>query len=179
MDNPTSLQDAIHLACQAHLGDWREGEAPLPYVTHPVEVMMNLRFVGGVTDVDLLVAAVLHDTVECGQLKLDQIESKFGSRVRALVAEVTREEPTAEAVKGLTKDQIWELRAEMLLQEIKKMSPDAQRIKLADRLANVRDAKRTKSPRKLRRYLSQTEKILDAIPRKTNKPLWDAIGEEL
>ena len=179
MDHPSALTTAIALACEAHSSEWREGDAPLPYITHPMEVLINLRYIGGVTDPEILIAAILHDTVECGQLKFAEIETQFGSRVRQLVEEVTREEPTAEAVKGQTKDQIWELRAEMLLYEIKKMSPDAQRIKLADRLANVRDAKRTKSPRKLHRYLTQTQKILDVIPRKVNKSLWDAIGGEL
>lgn len=179
MDHTSSLTEAITLACEAHSSEWREGDAPLPYVTHPMEVLLNLRYVGGVTDLDILIAAILHDTVECGRLNFAEIETKFGTRVRQLVEEVTREEPTSEAVEGLTKDQIWELRAEMLLNEIKKMSADAQRIKLADRLANVRDAKRTKSPRKLHRYLTQTQKILDVIPRKVNKHLWDTIGREL
>ena len=179
MATQTSLQDAIFLACQAHSNDWREGESPLPYVTHPIEVMMNLRYIGETTEIDLLIAAVLHDTVESGRLRFADIEAQFGVRVRELVTELTRQEPTPADILGLTKDQIWELRAEMLLNEIRNMSPNAQRIKLADRLANVRDAKRTKSQRKLRRYLTQTQKILNAIPQKTNKALWDAIEREL
>lgn len=157
----------------------REGEVPLPYVTHPIEVLLNLRFVGGVTDVEILCAAVLHDTVEGESLTLEQIETEFGVRVRSLVAELTRVEPSADQIVGLKKDEIWQLRAGMLIDEVSKMSADAQLIKLADRLANVREAHRTKSGRKLKRYLGQTERILQVVPRSVNKALWDAIATEL
>jgi len=173
------LQNAVEMATHAHLGMWREGESQLPYITHPMEVMTHLRYVGGVTDVDMLCAAALHDTVEVESLTLAKIEKVFGPRVRGLVNELTRAEPTADQVQNLTKDEIWKLRAHMLVDEISRMSADAQQIKLADRLANVRDARRTKSGKKLRRYFDQTRKILEVVPRVRNKGLWDAINEEL
>jgi (p)ppGpp synthase/HD superfamily hydrolase len=71
------------------------------------------------------------------------------------------------------------MRAAMLLEEIRQMSPEAQAIKLADRLANVRDAKRTKSSRKLARYLRQSALILELVPESVNRPLWRAIRAEL
>jgi (p)ppGpp synthase/HD superfamily hydrolase len=77
----------------------------------------------------------------------------------------------------MEKDAIWQLRADMLLVEITRMSPDAQTIKLADRLANVRDAKRAKKGKKLNRYLWQTNEILKIIPRERNEGLWEAIRE--
>ncbi len=147
----------------------------MPYVTHAIEVMENLRYVGDVTDVEMLAAAVLHDTVETDALTLDQVAAAYGPKVRALVSELTRTEPDPSAIANLTKDEIWHLRADMLVHEISQMSADAQQIKLADRLANVRDARRTKTGRKLKRYLRQTEKILEVVPRARNKALWDAI----
>jgi guanosine-3',5'-bis(diphosphate) 3'-pyrophosphohydrolase len=173
------LSMAVEMATRAHAGMWREGESPLPYVTHPVEVLMNLRYIGGVVDGEVLCAAALHDTVEGDALTLDQIEHAFGPRVRSLVAEVTRTEPSPLQIANLSKDEVWQLRADMLVEEISKMSPDAQQIKLADRLANVRDAHRTKTGKKLRRYLGQTKQILQVVPRSRNKPLWDAIKSEL
>jgi (p)ppGpp synthase/HD superfamily hydrolase len=174
-----SLMLAIEVATKAHAGMWQEGDSPLPYITHPVEVLMNLRFVGEVTDVDMLCAAALHDTVEADALNLDQIEAKFGKRVRSLVAELTRKEPEPAQIANLTKEELWQLRAGMLVAEIGNMSPDAQQIKLADRLANVREAHRLKSGRKLKRYLGQTEKILQIVPRTRNKRLWNAIQAEI
>jgi len=59
------------------------------------------------------------------------------------------------------------------------MSPDAQVVKLADRLSNVREARMAKSPAKFERYLGATQKLLEIIPRKRNPGLWDAIKAEV
>ncbi len=169
------LQDAVLWAAQLHAGQWREGDGPLPYVTHPIEVMSLLRFVGGVADEDLLCAAALHDAVESGDAKLSDVKNRFGERVSGIVKEVTREEPTNEFVVGMSKDEIWQLRSDILLNEIRAMSPDAQSLKLADRLSNVRGAFQTKRGKKLKRYLEQTELILSIVKRSINPGLWDAI----
>lgn len=173
------IDAAMAAAVTAHQGQVRDGEHALPYVTHPVEVLMLARQIGGVVQENFLIAALLHDTVEEGGMTLEQIGADFGEEVGSLVKELTREEPTEAQTQGLTKDEIWELRAQMLLKEIERMSPAAQALKLADRLANVRDAKRTKTGKKLQRYLRQTKRILEVVPENVNRPLWKAIREEL
>lgn len=173
------LQAAIEMATKAHAGTWRDGDDPLPYITHPIEVMLNLRFVGGITDCEMLCAAALHDTVEADALTLDEIGEVFGARVRSLVAELTRNEPDTTTIANMSRDEIWALRSGMLLEEISKMSSDAQQVKLADRLANVRDAIRTKSGKKLKRYLRQSETILQTVPKPRNKALWEEIDHAI
>jgi len=173
------LQTAIELATRLHRDQERDGAMPLPYATHPVEVVSLLRSVGGITDEDLLCAAALHDLLEETNIGADEIEKEFGGRVGALVLELTRKEPTPAETRGLDKNAIWKLRAEMLLAEIRKMSPDAQRVKLADRLSNLREAKRVKSGGKLERYIWQTEEILEIVPKSVNPGLWKAIEAEL
>lgn len=170
-----SLDAAIEFAAKAHRGQIRDGEDPLPYITHPVEVVVNLRYLGAVTDPDILCAAALHDVVEETAVPLSEIEERFGERVRALVEELTRREPTPDEIQGMTKDSIWELRSGLLLGEIAKMSPDAQAIKLADRYSNLSEARRTKLGKKLVRYNDQTTKILKIVPKKVNPGLWSAI----
>ncbi len=177
--NYPRLDKALRLAARLHAGQEREGNAPLPYLTHPVEVLILLRHVGGETDEDLLCAAALHDVVEESDANLGAIAREVGDRAAALVEELTRREPTAEERKGLGKEEVWRLRAGMLLDEIRKMSPEAQRVKLADRLANVREAKRTKAGPKWERYAWQTEEILKIVPRERCEGLWEAIREEL
>lgn len=171
------LHQALLMAAQWHLGQDREGESPLPYLTHPIEVLVNLRHVGGVTDEDLLCAAALHDVVEESNADLGEIERALGGRVAALVQELTRREPGPKETAGMTKEQIWELRSSLLLGEIGAMSADAQKVKLADRLSNLREGIRTKRGKKLERYLRQTETILKIVPRNVNPGLWDAIAE--
>jgi guanosine-3',5'-bis(diphosphate) 3'-pyrophosphohydrolase len=173
------LDKAIQAAAKWHAGEERDGVDPLPYSTHPFEVLLNLRQVGGVTDEDLLCAAALHDTVEDGVADFPKIEREFGQRVSELVREMTREEPTREQTQGMGKDAIWALRATMLLEEIRRMSPEAQTLKLADRLANIRDAFRAKRGRKLARYLVQSKEIVRIIPRSVNPSLWDALQKEV
>ena len=172
------LHAALDFAVRAHAGQDRDGEVAPPYACHPVEVMLNLRYTGGVDDEDLLVVALLHDTLEATSASAAEIEKAFGPRVIALVRELTREEPSHAETAGLKKEEIWKLRADMLLAEIEKMSPEAQVVKLADRLSNVREARIAKSEAKFERYVGQTEKLLAIIPRKRNAALWDAIKLE-
>jgi guanosine-3',5'-bis(diphosphate) 3'-pyrophosphohydrolase len=169
------LDDAIDFAAAKHRGQYRDGDVPLPYITHPLDVLANLRYTGEVTDIDMLVTAVLHDVIEeCG-VEPDEIERRFGRRARELVEELTRYEPTLAETAGMTPDERWELRSKLLLEEIEKMSPTAQAVKLADRLSNLNEARRVKNGKKLERYNRQTGKILKIIPRKANPGLWDAL----
>lgn len=173
------LSKAIQFAAEKHDGEYRDGDFGLPYATHPIEVCTSLRYIGGVTDEELLCVAALHDVLEETSVSASEIEKIFGLRIKDLVIELTREEPTADETKGMTKDEVWQLRAGMLLAEISKMSTDAQTVKLADRLANVREAKLTKTGEKLRRYIRQTKKILEIIPKSVNPSLWKAIEAEI
>jgi len=173
------LHKAIRWSTKVHKNQDRDGDAPLPYITHIAEVVSNLRFVGAVKDEEMLCAAALHDVVEQSGVAFEEIEKKFGNRVRTLVEEMTRKEPTKKETKGMTPDQIWQLRSGMLLDEIKRMSKDAQQLKLADRLSNIRNAIQTKLGGKLERAVKQTEEILQIIPRTVNAGLWDAIKAEL
>jgi (p)ppGpp synthase/HD superfamily hydrolase len=125
------------------------------------------------------VAAVLHDTLEDTDAKREQIEAEFGRRVASLVEDLTRKEPSEEEIDGLSTDEIWSLRSNMLLDEIGEMGLEAQAIKLADRLSNVREALRTKKGKKLDRYLDQSKRILKIVPKSVNPGLWKEICELL
>jgi (p)ppGpp synthase/HD superfamily hydrolase len=78
---------AAHFAADKHKFQKRKGDGS-SYIIHPLGVAWSL-YEAGVVDVDVVVAAVLHDTVEDTDCSLDEIEEVFGSRVRGIVAEVT------------------------------------------------------------------------------------------
>lgn len=175
MNTVGPVDQALQFAAQRHAGTLRDGPNPLPYVTHVGEVVTNLRHVGEVVDPVLLTAAALHDLLEQEAAKESEIKKLFGAPALALVQELTRTEPSLEVTSGLTKDEIWHLRAQLLQQDIAEMSPAAQTIKLADRLANLLEAGRVKSGKKLRRYVNATREILEIIPKERNPALWKAI----
>jgi GTP pyrophosphokinase len=77
---------ALKLAQEKHKGLYRKsGEA---YIEHCIAVY-NIIKDWGVEDPNLLIAALLHDTVEDTDLKITEIESKFGKEVSFLVNAVT------------------------------------------------------------------------------------------
>ncbi|MDQ2987327.1 MAG: HD domain-containing protein [Armatimonadota bacterium] len=170
-----TLEDALLYAVNAHRGQLRDGASPLPYVTHPVEVVANLRYVGRITDEDVLAAGFLHDVLEETSASPPDIESKFGRRVRDLVESVTRREPTTQETARLNADEIYALRSKMLLDEIAAMSPESQVIKLADRLSNVVGMHAARDGNKLARYVEQTRTMLGIIPEELNPSLWNAV----
>ena len=173
------LERALGFAVERHQGVWRDGEHPVPYACHPVEVMLHLRHQAGVVDEVVLAASLLHDLVEDTETSLDEIGGLFGEEVARLVGEVTREEPSDEERAGKGKKEIWEIRNAMLMEEIRGMSDDAKRIKLADRLSNIRESMKTRSGFKLERYIRQTQAILGEIDRAVSPELWDLIEAEL
>lgn len=90
---------AIAFATEAHRGQFRKytGE---PYVTHPIEVAQIVATVPHTTE--MLVAAILHDTVEDTPVTFEVIEENFGEKVRELVfwlTEVSTKEDGNRAVR--------------------------------------------------------------------------------
>lgn len=128
-ENPiVRLARAYRFAAQAHVNEKRKGERQEPYVNHLVEVA---ELVAGATDgadIDLIIAALMHDTVEDTEVTPADLTREFGPRVAALVAEVTDD-------KGLPQAE----RKRLQVEHAPHLSRDAQIIKLADKTSNVRD----------------------------------------
>lgn len=166
------LEEAIALALDAHRDQVRDGKAPLPYATHPIDVLNILRYIGEVTEESILIAALLHDLIEETTIKIAQIEKQFGKPVAKLVLEMTRTEPTSDQTAPLSSDEVWSLRNDLLLADIRQMTPAAQQIKLADRISNLRLALVTRTGKKRNRYIAQSKQILATIDRSVNESLW-------
>ena len=87
-DELLPLFDALAFSADRHRMQRRKGATASPYINHPIEVARVLAHEGGVRDIDVLIAAVLHDTIE------DTATTAAGSprgsgRHRGLVLEVT------------------------------------------------------------------------------------------
>lgn len=83
---------------------------------------------GNVDDPDVLVAALLHDTVEDTDTTFEEIEKKFGKKVSGIVAEVTDD-------KNLPKEE----RKLLQIKHSPHISHEAKLVKLADKIYNLRD----------------------------------------
>jgi guanosine-3',5'-bis(diphosphate) 3'-pyrophosphohydrolase len=123
------LRRAWAVGAAAHAGQSRKsGE---PYITHPVAVARVLAEQG--LDVETLVAAILHDTIEDTPLGRADIADQFGETVAELVDGVTKLDKLHFADRQ-------EAAAESFRKMLLAMSRDLRviLIKLADRLHNMR-----------------------------------------
>ncbi|HTQ12131.1 MAG TPA: HD domain-containing protein [Fimbriimonadaceae bacterium] len=168
------VHKALKRAVKVHKKQDRDGEAPLPYATHPVDVLNLLRYDADVTDEEILAAALLHDAVEETDMTVTDIEKEFGERVARIVKELTREEPDR---TGLSPEEVWQVRTQAMLEEIDRMGNDAKLIKLADRASNLRSALLTRTGDALNSYVRQSHFILDHIDREICPVLWDRVRD--
>lgn len=122
------LRRATGFAAWKHEGQFRKGEGKIPYIHHPIEVAATLAEIGEIDDVDVLQAALLHDTVEDTNTSPDEVESHFGFRVRSIVVEVTDD-------KTLEKQE----RKAGQIAHAPHLSVEAQALKLADKISNIYD----------------------------------------
>lgn len=120
------IEQAIEFATIRHAGQTRKGSG-LPYIVHPLEVMLIL-IRHGVTSEVILVAAILHDVVEDTETTIEEIRAFFGDRVADIVAQLTKDE----GLKGEAKHAAMRTQAETF-------SAAAALVKAADRLSNIRD----------------------------------------
>jgi guanosine-3',5'-bis(diphosphate) 3'-pyrophosphohydrolase len=133
MNTINKLLEAASFAAQKHRDQRRKGSDAEPYINHPLEVANLLANVGEVTDVDILLAAILHDTIEDTQTSREELVERFGDRVAGFVLEVTDD-------KSLPKEE----RKRLQIEHAPHLSAEAKQIKLADKISNITDV--TKNP---------------------------------
>lgn len=122
-----------------------------------------------VTDLSVIQAALLHDTVEDTGTTLDEVEQHFGKKVRDIVAEVTDD-------KNLPKDQ----RKALQIKNAAGCSYEAKLVKLADKLYNLRDLERSTPSgwckQRVHDYFIFSKNVTDGL-QGTNKNLENELNE--
>ena len=140
-----AVSDAVTFAVRFH-GDQRRPTGA-PYVEHLLEALEFLVRGAGVSDPDVLCAAVLHDVVEDTPCTIAGVRATFGDRVADMVDWVTKPEADAGADKRAVK--------EAYLKGLADAPDDAILVKLADRASNVQTLRNLR-PQKQREYYAQT-----------------------
>lgn len=166
-----SLLDAIIFATKKHQGQVRKDSHGSPYITHPLTVAQVLWEIGGITDITILVSAILHDTLEDTNTSNTEISELFSDDILSIVLALTDD-------KTLDKME----RKRMQVIHARGLSYTARVIKLADKLVNCRDI--LLSPPKgwtlerRRAYIQWAADVIDNI-RGTNTSLEDAFDQML
>ena len=121
------LDEVLKFATIAH-GDQKRKYTNDPYIVHPIAVSEIVKTVAH-TD-EMVAAALLHDVVEDTPVTIDEIKTKFGSKVAELVGWLTDisrpEDGNRKTRKTLDREHSAEAPA------------DAQTIKLADLIHNTK-----------------------------------------
>ena len=125
------VSEAVAFAVKAHDG-MRRKKCEAPYILHPMEAAV---IVGTMTsDQNLIAAAALHDVVEDAGVTIEEIEERFGKRVRELVGAET-EDKRAELPPSAT----WRIRKEESLEVLKNTEDiDVLIVWMGDKLSNMR-----------------------------------------
>jgi GTP diphosphokinase / guanosine-3',5'-bis(diphosphate) 3'-diphosphatase len=119
---------AIAFAADKHRDQRRKDAAASPYINHPIALADVLANEGGIDEDNVLLAAVLHDTLEDTDTSHDELMQHFGHEVARIVAEVSDD-------KSLPKEE----RKRQQVERARYISDGAKLVKLADKICNLRE----------------------------------------
>ena len=122
------LVKALAFAAHKHRDQRRKDPEASPYINHPIALANVLVNEGGVTDLETLCVALLHDTVEDTETTADELKEAFGATISSLVMEVTDN-------KSLPKQE----RKQAQVEHAPQLTDKARAVKLADKICNLRD----------------------------------------
>ena len=136
----------LRAAWKAHEGQTRKDGRP--YIVHPIHVAEVVLVEWDVREADLVLAGLLHDTVEDTPLTLDDVTKLAGPSVRELVDLLTKADEKNYPSKA-ERDRVYFAR-------LRAGPPGASVVKCADRVDNLRDMARSGwSVEKKRGYLAE------------------------
>jgi guanosine-3',5'-bis(diphosphate) 3'-pyrophosphohydrolase len=150
------ILQAAAFAAHKHRDQRRKDAAASPYINHPIALANILANEGGITDATVIVAALLHDTVEDTETAPAELRQLFGEEVAQVVMEVTDD-------KSLPKAQ----RKRLQIEHAAHISARAKLVKMADKIANLRDIA-TSPPKdwtlqRRREYFDWAKQVVDGL----------------
>lgn len=150
------LVAAAAFAAEKHRNQRRQDADASPYINHPIALANVLASEGGIIDVPTIAAALLHDTVEDTDTTAAELRRLFGDEIAAIVLEVTDE-------KSLPKAE----RKRLQIEHAPHLGARAKLVKLADKICNVRDIRRTPPANwpleRRREYLDWAGRVVDGL----------------
>ena len=117
---------------------------------------------------EVLTVAALHDVLEDTECTYEDLKREFGQSVADCVQLLTRDRENGQTFEEYAKE-IFEN------EEFKY----ARKIKLADRLHNLRSLPKTRNPKKIQKKIAETEKCILIYEKQSPKVLVDKIKAQL
>src|SRR3989344_6027327 len=148
MNHTPQIKKAIQFAAKKHNGLYRKDGERLPAVTHLFSVALLVAEDGA--DDNVVIAALLHDTLEDTTTTAGEIEEQFSLTVRTLVETVSE---TTHDTSG--KRLSWRERKESYFKKLETAPVDALVIMAADKIDNIESklaAFKAEGPRIFKRW---------------------------
>jgi (p)ppGpp synthase/HD superfamily hydrolase len=124
------IEQAIKAAAVLHKGQVRKGSVPFPYITHLFAVAM---IASDYTDnEDVIVASLLHDTLEDTDYTAEELQDDFGGTVKDIVLGVTEQQ------KDDAEKKPWKERKNEYVKQLKKAPEGSLIVSAADKIHNMR-----------------------------------------
>ncbi|XP_005096478.1 guanosine-3',5'-bis(diphosphate) 3'-pyrophosphohydrolase MESH1 [Aplysia californica] len=163
------LMRCTNFAAIKHKDQRRKDKEKTPYVNHVIGVAHILTAEAGVTDISVLQAALLHDTVEDTDTTFEELEQEFGEHVTSIVREVSDDKTLGKAD-----------RKRQQIEHAPHSSYKAKLVKLADKLYNLRDLKRCTpcgwTSARVQEYFGWAAQVVAGL-RGTNQNMEDSLDQ--
>ncbi|KAL5020508.1 hypothetical protein ScPMuIL_003400 [Solemya velum] len=165
----TQFIECINFAAIKHKDQRRKDPEQTPYINHPIGVAFILTSEAGISDLAVIQAALLHDTVEDTDTTIDEICQSFGEEVASIVSEVTDDKKLPKLA-----------RKQQQIEHAPHVSTKAKLVKLADKLYNLRDLNRARPNRwtedRITEYFEWAALVVRGL-RGTNKTLENSLDQ--
>lgn len=157
MNDLAKLIDAIAFAAAKHRDGRRKDAAASPYINHPIALAHLLATQGGIDDVVVLQAAILHDTIEDTKTSREELADRFGEKVASVVVEVTDDKNLPPST-----------RKQAQIEDAPSKSREATLVKIADKICNLTDIANTPpadwTPERKREYYDWARRVVERLP---------------
>jgi guanosine-3',5'-bis(diphosphate) 3'-pyrophosphohydrolase len=174
-DTPTAdarlVLEAASFAARAHRHQVRK-DGETPYVAHPFRVCLVVRHVFGIDDPDVLIAALLHDTIEDTTTDFDDLARRFGPQIASWVAALSKDTRLPEADREAA-----------YVGALAAAPPTVKVAKLGDIFDNLSDCQRLSPGHRLRtaersqRYLAVLQQDAPELLREPLALVWRLLEE--
>ncbi len=124
------IEQALRAATILHKDQVRKGFIPIPYVSHLFAVALLVN--DYTHDEDVLIATLLHDTLEDTDYTVEELQEDFGGKVREIVESLS--EPKDDEFQKLS----WKDRKIQYAKSLRNASQEALIIAAADKIHNMR-----------------------------------------